>query len=93
MKTKSPTVRTAFWVLVGIALSLSSLAINRPFPPAQNGAATPTAQIGTIVAEADAREAVGSTDGIMVMAVVIVLIVIIPILLQRKAWSNGNRKK
>ena len=93
MKIKSPTVRTAFWVLLGIAILVSSLAINRPLSPAQDVTATPTSQIGTIVAEADAREDVGSTDGIMIMAVVIVLIVIIPILLQRKAWSNGKEKR
>jgi hypothetical protein len=93
MKINSQTVRIAFWVLLGVAILASSLALNRPMPPHQDSASTSTAQIGTITAKADAREDVGSTDGIMIVAVIIVLIVIIPILLKRKSWSNGSRKK
>ena len=92
MRTKSKNIRIAFWVMLGLAISFTSLALNRPSPTAQDATATPTPQTDTIVAAADAVEDVGSTDGIMLMAVVIVLIVIIPILLRRSAWSNGKRK-
>jgi len=34
------------------------------------------------------RSKIGSTDGITVMSFVIVVIIIIPILLQRKSWSQ-----
>ena len=34
------------------------------------------------------RSEVGSTDGIVIMGFVIVAIVVIPILLRRKAWMN-----
>ncbi|MBN1453186.1 MAG: hypothetical protein JW963_19385 [Anaerolineales bacterium] len=94
MKTGSQTFRIALWGLLGIAISLSSLALTRPLPLVQEATATPTVLITTtIIATAEARPDVGSTDGIMLMAVVIVLIVILPILLRHKDWSNGRRKK
>lgn len=90
MKIKSQTFRIAFWVLLGIAILISSLALNLPLPAAQDATATPA---GTIVVTAETVEDVGSTDGIMFIAALIVLIIIIPILLRRKAWSNGKKKK
>jgi hypothetical protein len=93
MKIKTQTFRIAFWILLGVTIAYTSLALNRPLPPAQDTNATPTLQEGTAVVTPEAREGVGSTDGIMLVAVVIVLIVIIPILLKRQAWSNGKRKR
>ena len=93
METKPKNIRSAFWIMLGLAISFTSLAHNRPVPAAQEATATPTVSTDTIVAAAEAVEDVGSTDGIMLMAVVIVMIVIIPILLRRKAWSNGKQKK
>ena len=93
MKINSKTIRVTFWVLLGIAILVSSLALNRPLPAAQNETVTPSLQAGTIVATAEAVEDVGSTDGIMFVAAIIVLIIISPILLRRKAWSNGKGKK
>lgn len=92
MKTNAKNIRIAFWVMLGFVIALTSLALNRPVPAFQEATATPTLQTDTIVAAAEAIEDAGSTDGIMLMAVVIVLIVIIPILLRRGAWSNGKRK-
>ena len=92
MKTKSKNIRIAFWVLLGIAIAFTSLALNRPSPMAQEATATPTVMADSIDTAAEVVEDAGSTDGIMLMAVVIVLIVIIPILLRRQAWSNGKRK-
>ena len=92
MKMKSKNIRIAFWVMLGIAILFTGLALNRPSPTIQETTATPTILADTIVSTAEARGDVGSTDGIMLMAVVIVLIVIIPILLRRQAWSNGKRK-
>jgi hypothetical protein len=92
MKIKPQNIRIAFWVILGLAISFTSLALSRPQPATQNVTATPTILTESIVASAEAVEDVGSTDGIMLMAVIIVLIVIIPILLRRQAWSNGKRK-
>ena len=92
MKTKTKNIRIAFWVLLGMAIAFTSLALNRPSPITQEATATPTVMAGSIEITTEAVEDVGSTDGIMLMAVVIVLIVIIPILLRRQAWSNGKRK-
>ena len=92
MKTKSKNIRIAFWVIFGLAIVFTSLALNRPLPMVQEATATPTLSTDVITAASDAVEDAGSTDEIMLMAVVIVLIVIIPILLRRKAWSNGKRK-
>ena len=93
MKMKSQTIRIALWILLGTIIAFTSLALNRTAPLVQEGTATPTALADTINAKAEARDEVGSTDGIMLMAIVIVMIVIIPILIRRKAWSNGRRKR
>lgn len=91
MKTKSQIVRITFWILLGIAILISSLALNRQLPLAQDATATPTTQIGTSTVEATQESDEGSTDGIMIVAVIIVLVVIVPILLKRQAWVNGKR--
>lgn len=93
METKSQIVRIAFWVLLGIVILASSLALNRPLPRTQDATITSATQIGTITPEMEAREDVGSTDGIMIMALAIVLIIIIPILIRRDIWSNGKSGK
>jgi len=94
MKTGSQTIRVALWVMLGIVILLSSLALTRPLPLVQEATATPTVlTTTTIIPTAEARPDAGSTDGIMLMAIVIVLIVSIPILLRWKDWSNGRRKK
>ena len=93
MKTGSKTFRIAIWVMLGIVISLSSIALTRPLTLAQEATAVPTALTKTAAtATTEARSDVGSTDGIMLMAVVIVLIVIIPILLSRRTWSNRKGK-
>ena len=93
MKTGSQTFRIAIWVMLGIAISLSSLALTHPLSLVQETTAAPTALTTTAVTvTAEARSDVGSTDGIMLMAVVIVLIVIIPILLSWRTWSNRKGK-
>ena len=94
MKIQSRTMRIAFWVMLGLTILFTSLALNRTSPVVQRATATPTIQAGTTVPAAGAqdRDDVGSTDGIMIVALLIVLIVIIPILLKRQVWANGKRK-
>ena len=93
MKTRSQTFRIAIWVILGITISLSSLALTRPLPLVQEATTAPTVLTTTVATPvAEVRSDAGSTDGIMLIAVVIVLIVIIPILLRRRTWSNGKGK-
>jgi hypothetical protein len=92
MKTGYQTMRIAFWIVLGITIAFTSLALNRPLPSAQDATATPVQQSATIVATAEAVENAGSTDEIMLLAALIVVIIITPILISRKAWSNGKRK-
>jgi hypothetical protein len=94
MKIQSQTVRIAFWVMLGLAILFTSLALKRTPPVAQGTTATTTIQASTTVPATGAqdRDNVGSTDGIMIVALLIVLIVIIPILLKRQVWANGKRK-
>jgi len=90
MKTK--IFRITLWTILGIAILFTSLALNRPLSLAQEATVTPTAVAGTTIATAEVQDTIGSTDGIMLMAVVIVLIVIIPILARWRTWVNGKRK-
>lgn len=93
MNTHSHPIRLVLWFLLGVALALTSLALNRPFPQAQGDAVTPAALTATSAAPAQSRADVGSTDGIVLMAVIIVLVVLAPILLRRRDWENGRRQK
>ena len=92
MKKKHQNFRIVFWVMLGLAISFTSLALNRPTSTFQTTTATPTLQAGSVDTASEVIEDVGSTDGIMLIAVVIVLIIIIPILLRRQVWSNGEHK-
>lgn len=94
MKTKTQTIHVSFWIILGIGILLTNLALNRTSRMLQEPNATPVIQAGTVVATEEARdEETGSTNWIMLVAVLIVLIVIIPILLKRQAWLNGKRDK
>src|SRR3972149_3410222 len=92
MKTKKRTVPVSFWAMLGIAILLTNLALIRTVPTMQEATATPVLQTGATDASTGTQSEVGSTDGIMFVAVIIVLIVITPILLKRRAWQNGKRK-
>lgn len=82
-------VHRAFWILLGLAIAATGLALagSGPWAQDQPATATPAAQ-ATVEG---ARQEIGSTDGIVFMAVVIVLVVVLPILLRSKTWSNGGR--
>jgi hypothetical protein len=93
MKTKLQTVRVSFWILLGLVVLFTNLALNRTSRRMQESTTTPATQTETMVAGANAQNEAGSTDGIMIVAVIIVLIVIIPILLKRRTWENGKRDR
>jgi hypothetical protein len=93
MKTKTHTIRVIFWAMLGIAILLTNLALNPTSAMVQESTVTPITREGTVVVTAEAQVEAGSTDGIMIVAVMIVLIVIIPILLKRQEWENGKRNR
>lgn len=91
MNTPPHPIRLVFWLLLGGALSLTNLALAPPLPMAQSGAVTPA--VSMLASDKQPPNDVGSTDGIVLMAVIIVLIVLTPILLRRKDWKNGKQQK
>lgn len=93
MKTKSKNIRIAFWVLLGLIITFSSLALNRPTPSLQTENPTSTVQAESVVEGSGISDDVGSTDGIMLVAVMIVLIIIIPIIIRQQSWSNDKQKQ
>lgn len=93
MKTKTQTIRLSFWVILGIAILLTNLALSHTSQMTQGTGALTGIQTGTVVATEEAQDGAGSTDWIMLVAVVIVLIVIVPILLKRRAWENGKQNR
>lgn len=75
---------------IGFTLALFSAALPYSMPPAMNGtfrAAALFMQATSTPLQKDLSE-IGSTDGIVIMGVVIALIIILPILLRRKEWME-----
>ena len=73
---------------IGLVLALIAAALSQPtLAPEQPGAAALSLQVTATPAAQPASE-IGSTDGIMLMSVIIVLIVVVPILLRRKSWEH-----
>jgi hypothetical protein len=93
MQSPARLIRTALWILLGVAVGLANLAINLPTEFAQTSTTIPASGTQTVESLVEAQADVGSTDGIVLVSIFIVLIVVIPILLRRKAWSNGDKKK
>ena len=84
--------RPLITVGVGFALALFSAALTYSTQPAMggslsNGAAAFFLQSTSTPQPKDMSE-IGSTDGIVIMGILIALIVIVPILLQRKSWME-----
>jgi hypothetical protein len=84
-------IRPAIIILVGVALALMAAAVTRIIPPGSGvhlSAAALFFQTTPTPTQVD-RSEVGSTDGIVVMGFIIVTIVLLPILIRRKAWSHS----
>jgi hypothetical protein len=83
-------VRPLLIICVGLMLALFSAALTYSAPPAMDesfGGAAFFLQSTSTPQPKDISE-IGSTDGIVIMAFLIALIVIIPILWRRKAWME-----
>lgn len=84
-------LRPALTLGICLSLALVSAALTYSSQPAMQGepSATPAIpQVTTTPQPLDASE-IGSTDGIVAMGGIIVLIVITPILLRRKQWMRS----
>jgi hypothetical protein len=76
-----------FLVLFGVAFSRSI--IDQPATLTKYTGAALSFQTTATPEAQDDRSQIGSTDGITLMSFAIVAIIIIPILLQRKSWSQA----
>jgi len=79
--------RPAITIVLSLILALLSAALTSPapaFPLPNFGGAT--LQQTTPTPQAQDNSEIGSTDGIVLMSGIIVLIVFIPILINRKIW-------
>jgi hypothetical protein len=85
-------VRPIITVGLGLVLALFSAALTYSAPPTTQGevvAAKYFVQPTTTPAPED-HSVIGSTDGIIVMGLIIALIIIIPIVARRKSWIEPH---
>jgi hypothetical protein len=85
---RAPRVRPLLTIGLSLILALLSAALTYSVPPSTPGAENTAAFLLQATPPPEDLSEIGSTDGIIVMGFVIVLIVIIPILLQRKSWME-----
>jgi hypothetical protein len=83
-------VRPIITVGLGLVLALFSAALMYSAPPnVQRGLASAEFFLQpTITPEPEELSEIGSTDGIVVMGLIIALIIVIPILVRRKSWME-----
>jgi hypothetical protein len=88
---RTSLVRPIITIVVGFMLALFSAALTYSTPPAMEenigGAAAFFIQSTATPHPKDMSE-IGSTDGIVIMGILIALIIIVPILWQRKSWME-----
>jgi len=85
-------IRPALVIGISLILALFSAALTHTIQPTGHGNLSAAAfflQPTTTPEPVDVSE-VGSTDGIVIMGFLIALIVIVPILLRRKAWIQSQ---
>ena len=86
-------VRPIITLGIGFLLALLSAALTYSTPPAMEGTIGDAAffrmQPTPTPSPNDLSE-IGSTDGIVIMGILIALIIIVPILLQRKSWLENR---
>ena len=86
------TLRPIITIGFGFILALFSAALSYSAPPAGNADLGGTAFFMQPTSTPQPRDLseIGSTDGIVIMGVLIALIIIVPILLRRKAWLENR---
>jgi hypothetical protein len=86
------TLRPIFMIGLGLSLALLSSALTYSTPPAMEGAFGGSAFFMQTTSTPPAQDLseIGSTDGIVIMGVMIALIIIVPILLRRHSWLEDR---
>jgi hypothetical protein len=87
------TIRPIITVTLGCILALLSAALTYSTYPAMQGTFVSNAAFflsSTSTPPAQELTEIGSTDGIVIMGFLIVLIIIIPILVRRKSWMQNH---
>jgi len=92
MKTSSRSNNIGLWILAGVVIIMTAIALTIPMSPAQNRSAA-GAMVGTVSSTPQPDSEVGSTDGIVMLAALIALIITIPIILHWKDWIRNNNNK
>ena len=91
MKTPPRSTRIVIWVLVGVVVIMTAIALTIPTPSTQTTAIEET-MVGTDSGTPQSPSEVGSTDGIVMLAALIALIITVPIILRWRDWIRNNNK-
>jgi hypothetical protein len=85
-------LRPILTIGLGLSLALLSAALTYATPPAMEGTFGGSAFFMQTTATPPGQDLseVGSTDGIVIMGVLIALIIIVPILLRRFSWLENR---
>ncbi len=83
MKKPLHILRPAVLIVIGLMLALVSAAVGQPVAFGQAG--TPTV-VGTATPSAVSSSEIGSTDGLVFVSAIIVVIILTPMLLRWKTW-------
>ncbi|HEY5731919.1 MAG TPA: hypothetical protein VIS72_17870 [Anaerolineales bacterium] len=86
-------IRPAMIIVLSLLIAVSSAAVTytaRISGPNYSTTAAFFLQTTPTPPDGEDRSVVGSTDGIVVMGAVIALVVLIPILVQRKTWTQAE---
>ncbi|NQU31284.1 MAG: hypothetical protein HQ525_11515 [Anaerolineae bacterium] len=87
MKKQTPQSRIVYFAILGVALAFLSAAYGPTATVAQVATPTPTSTV------ADTSLQIGSTNGILTLAIIITLIIIIPILWNLPFWVKENQRE
>ena len=88
MKKLLHILRPAALIGIGLLLAIASAALSQPVFKDSSLSASALASQATATAPIADASKIGSTDGIVLLSVIIVLIVIVPILVRRSTWSR-----
>jgi ABC-type Fe3+ transport system permease subunit len=90
MKSSPRSTRIVIWVLVGVVVIMTAIALTIPTPSTQTSDAQGT-MVGADSGTPQSPSEVGSTDGIVILAALIALIITVPIILRWKDWMRKNK--
>jgi hypothetical protein len=91
MKTSLRSTRVVIWILAGLVVIMTAIALTIPTSPAQISAAAGEL-VGVDSSDPQDATEVGSTDGIVMLAALIALIITVPVILRWRDWIRTNNK-